>query len=58
VDTATRLRQEARECERIALLEREQARIDRALAMEEQRRIEIAKRLDVEIKKLETLKRQ
>lgn len=57
MDTATKLRQEAREHERIALLEREQARINRALAMEEQRRLEIAKRLDTEIKKLETLKR-
>jgi hypothetical protein len=58
VDTATKLREEAREHERIALLEREQARINRALAMEEQRRLGIAKRLDAEIKKLETLKRQ
>jgi hypothetical protein len=57
VDTATRLRQEARECERIALLEREQARINRELAKEEDRRREIAKRLEVEIKRLEALRR-
>jgi hypothetical protein len=57
VDTATRLRQEARECERIALLEREQARINRELAKEEDRRREIAKSLEVEIKRLEALRR-
>jgi len=57
MDTVTRLKEEARECERIALLEREQARINRQLAQEEERRREIARRLDVEIKKLESLRR-
>lgn len=57
MDKATKLRQEARECERIAFLEREQARIDRELAREEDRRKEIARRLEVQIKRLEALRR-
>jgi len=56
VDTSTRFRHEARECERIAYLEREQAKIDRMIAREEERRQAIAKRLEVEIKKLESLR--
>jgi hypothetical protein len=57
MDAAYRLREEAREHERIASLEREEARIDRLIAQEEIRRMDIAKRLQVEVKRLEALRR-
>ena len=57
VDAATRYREEAKEHEKIAILEREEAKIDRLIAEEERRRMDIAKRLQVEIKRLESLRR-
>lgn len=56
MDNVIRLRREARECERIAHLEREQARVDRMIAREEERRQQIAKRLEVELRRLEALR--
>lgn len=57
MDAATRYREEAKEHEKIAVLEREEAKIDRLIAQEEIRRMDIAKRLQVEIRRLETLRR-
>ena len=58
VDTILRLREEARECERIANLEREQAKIDLMIVEEEKRRQSIAQRLQQEIRRLEALRRK
>ena len=58
VDTTLRLRTEARECERIANLEREQAKIDLMIVEEEKRRQSIAQRLQQEIRRLEALRRR
>ena len=58
VDTILRLRTEARECERIANLEREQAKIDLMIVEEEKRRQSIAQRLQQEIRRLEALRRK
>lgn len=55
-DKATKMAEEARECEIISALERDQARIDRMIAAEERRRQEIQERLEEEIKKLTTLR--
>jgi hypothetical protein len=57
MNTATRLREEAYECEKVARLESERARIDRMIAKEEERRQQIAKRLDIELKRLESLRK-
>lgn len=56
MESPERLKEEARECERIAMLERDQARIDRMIAREEERRKEIATRLEREIRRLEALR--
>jgi hypothetical protein len=58
MDTATRLREEAREHERVASLEREKARLDRDLARNAERRKSVEKRLDAEIRRIEALKRK
>ena len=58
VDTILMLREEARECERIANLEREQAKIDLMIVEEEKRRQSIAQRLQQEIRRLEALRRK
>lgn len=50
------LRKEALECERISRLEREQARIDRMIIREEHRRQAIAKRLEVEVRRLQSIR--
>jgi len=55
--TSAKLREEAREFERIAHWEKQQARLDRLIAEEEQRRQEIQRRLQQEIKRLELLRR-
>jgi 16S rRNA C967 or C1407 C5-methylase (RsmB/RsmF family) len=57
VDKTTLLRQEARECEIISALERDQARIDRLIAEEERRRNQIVERLNMEIKRLHGMQR-
>ena len=57
MDKIYELRQEARECERIADLEREQAKIDYLIAKEEQRRQDIARRLGIEVRRLESMRR-
>jgi hypothetical protein len=57
MDKATLLNQEARECEIISALERDQARIDRLIAEEERRRTRIAERLSMEIKRLQGMQR-
>ncbi|MDD3480939.1 MAG: hypothetical protein PHW75_01790 [Patescibacteria group bacterium] len=57
MNSPTRLREEARECERVAFYEREQAKVDRMIAREESRRQEIARRLEREIRKLEALRK-
>ncbi len=56
MERADLLKREALECERISRLEREQARIDRMIAREEKRRKEIARRLEVEVRRLQTLR--
>lgn len=56
MDRAQTLKEEALECERIARLERDQARIDRMIAQEERRRQAITKRLELEVKKLQSLR--
>lgn len=58
MDRVTNLKMSSKERERVAFLEREQAKIDRELAKEEERRQEITKRLEVEIKRLEALRRK
>ena len=50
------MREEAKKCEQIAILEREQAKIDRMIAEEEKRRREIAQRLQTEIRRLNALR--
>jgi hypothetical protein len=57
MDNVTLMHEEARECERIASLERDQARIDRLIEAEGKRRLEIASRLSVEIRRLGVLRR-
>lgn len=57
MDRAIQMREEARECERIADLEKDQAKIDRMIETEERRRQEISRRLQVEIRRLETMRR-
>jgi hypothetical protein len=57
MDAATRLREEAHEHERIAYLEREEARIDHLIAAEEIRRANIARRLEIEIRRLRGFER-
>jgi hypothetical protein len=57
MDKATFLNQEARECEIISALERDQARIDRLIAEEERRRNQITERLNVEIRRLQGMQR-
>lgn len=56
-DKATQMAQEARECEVISALERDQARLDRMIAAEERRRREIQERLEEETRKLGMLQR-
>lgn len=53
----TLMHEEARECERIAGLERNQTRIDRLIEAEGKRRMEITRRLSIEIRRLETMRR-
>jgi hypothetical protein len=57
VDVVLKMREEAKECERIAILEREQAKVDRMIADEERRRQDIAKRLQLEIRRLDSMRR-
>lgn len=57
MDVVTRLKEEAKECERIACLERDQAKIDLLIAQEERRRQDIARRLQEEILRLDRLRR-
>lgn len=56
MDASIRLREEAMEHDRIAALERDEARIDRLIAQEERRRNDIARRLQIEVKRLESLR--
>lgn len=56
MDHVRLMHEEARECERIASLERDQSRIDHLMEAEGKRRLEIAHRLSVEIKRLETMR--
>jgi hypothetical protein len=57
MDRIAQLKSEARESEVIATLERDQARIDRLIVEEERRRQQIADRLGIEIRRLDTLRR-
>lgn len=57
VNREQQLKEEARESDRIAFLEREQAKVDRMIAAEERRREEIARRLMTEMRHLEALRR-
>ena len=56
MERADLLRKEAFECERISRLEREQARVDRMIAREEYRRQAITKRLETEVRRLQSLR--